>query len=171
MGYLENNNIVYNKEDTYIPYIVNNYSRKEVLLEIGAGISSTRVFSEYFDKMYSVENNKAFENKYNSNYIHIDLESKTGWYNQEDFKNNIPKDYDLIFLDGPQGGHNPPFQDKRPFRYGFCSLNWESIKKDVTIIVDDIYRDWREREVVKFLKEHGYSCTDHEKFAVCEPPK
>jgi len=61
------------------------------------------------------------------------------------------------------------FFEKRPFRLGFCEISWDVIKKDVPIIVDDIWRDWRERDVVKFLKDKGYECTDYEKFSVCEP--
>lgn len=84
MGYLEDNNIDYPENDTFIPHAIENFSQDSILLEIGAGLHSTRVF-------------------------------------------------------------------------------------DVTIIVDDIGRDWKERKVVSFLKEKGYSCKNYEKFAVCEP--
>jgi len=172
MGYLEDNNIDYPENDTFIPYATETYSRDLTLLEIGAGLHSTRVFSQYFTKMYSIENNSRFENIYHDNYIHIDLDPKTGWYNKKDFESRIPKDYDLIFLDGPAGycGFTGMISsEKRPFRLGFCEISWDVIKKDVPIIVDDIWRDWRERDVVKFLKDKGYECTDYEKFSVCEP--
>lgn len=169
MGYLEDNNIDYPKNDTFIPYAIENFSRDLILLEIGAGLHSTRVFSKYFKKMYSIENNSRFENIYHNNYIHVDIDPQTGWYKKEDFESRMPNDYDIIFLDGPVGGHNPPFTDQRPFRFGFCEVTWDVIKKDVTIIVDDIWRDWRERKVVSFLKEKGYLCKNYEKFAVCEP--
>jgi len=97
MGYLEDNNIDYPENDTFIPYATETYSRDLTLLEIGAGLHSTRVFSQYFTKMYSIENNSRFENIYHDNYIHIDLDPKTGWYNKKDFESRIPKDYDLIF--------------------------------------------------------------------------
>ena len=169
MGYLEDNNIDYPDNDTFIPFAIDNFPRDITLLEIGAGLHSTRVFSKYFNKMYSIENNPKFENIYHDNYIHIDLDPKTGWYNKEDFGSRIPEDYDIIFLDGPAGGHSPPFTDKRPFRFGFCEISWSVIKKDVTIIVDDTWRDWKERMVVEFLKNNGYTCKDYEKFVVCEP--
>lgn len=171
MGYLEDNDIDYPHNDTFIPYAVANFSRDTIMLEIGAGLHSTRIFSKYFTKMYSIENNRKFENIYHNNYIHIDIDQNTGWYKKEDFESKIPDDYDVIFLDGPAGGYNPPFTDKRPFRFGFCSISWDAIKKDVPIIVDDISRDWRESEVVSFLDTKGYRCIDFDKFAVCEPPK
>ena len=31
--------------------------------------------------------------------------------------------------------------------------NWDCIKKDVDIIIDDTDRDWLERDVVKFLQK------------------
>ena len=169
MNYIQEHNIQYPDNDTYIPYVTENFSRDLTLLEIGAGLHSTRIFSEYFTKMYSIESNTQFENIYHNNYIHIDIDPKTGWYDKSNFENKLPYDYDIIFLDGPTGGHVPPFKDERPFRFGFCTVTWDVMRKDVPIIVDDIWRDWKERLVVEFLKQEGYACRTFEKFAVLEP--
>lgn len=155
----------------FINYIKNNYNKKDILLEIGAGYNSTKEFSKYFSKMYSIENNPRFCNLYNSNYILIPLDSD-GWYERSQFKKTIPNDYNLILLDGPLGGFNPPFKknDKYIYRYGFVKNNWDSIKKDVDIIIDDTDRNWYEKDVVQFLKEQGYICKDMKSFYVCSPP-
>ena len=170
-NFLEDNNIQYPEGDTSIPYIVENYTRQTVLLEIGAGLNSTRVFSQYFNKMYSIEDNPKYINIYHDNYIHVRKDNSTGWYEGSMFSELIPTDYDLIFLDGPMGGYDPPFNNTRPFRFGFCEINWKDIKKDVTIIVDDTVRPWRERSVVEFLSKNGYSVEDHGQFTVCTPEK
>ena len=155
----------------YIDYVKNNYDKNSVLLEVGAGHRSTKAFSDYFDKMYSVEGNVAFENIYHNNYIHVDIEGN-GWYNTEQFRDRLPEDYDFITFDGPAGGFDPPFvkNGERPYRFGLCSLSWNAIKKDVDIIVDDTSRDWWERDVVEFLKNNGYRCEEIDNlFTVCKP--
>lgn len=154
----------------FINYIKEKYSEDDVLLEIGAGYNSTKEFSCFFRKMYSVENNLKFCDLYSSNYIHVDLD-KDGWYKKDIFKQKLPNDYNLILLDGPLGGFDAPFikNESRIFRLGFARHNWDCIKKDVDIIIDDTDRDWLERDVVKFLKNKGYRCKDKGSFHVCSP--
>jgi len=169
MKNINDHNIKNMNNDTFIPYVIENFSRDLTLLEIGAGVGSTKAFSKHFKKMYSIEDNPKYENIYHNNYIHVDVDPKTGWYNKQEFENKIPNDYDVIFLDGPLGGHDYPFKDERPFRFGFCTITWNVMRKDVPIIVDDTWRDWKERLVVEFLKQNGYTCKNFEKFAVLEP--
>lgn len=154
----------------FINYIKEKYSKDDVLLEIGAGYNSTKELSCFFRKMYSVENNLKFCDLYSSNYIHVDLD-KDGWYKKDIFKQKLPNDYNLILLDGPLGGFDPPFikNESRIFRLGFVRHNWDCIKKDVDIIIDDTDRDWLERDVVKFLKNKGYRCKDKGSFHICSP--
>ena len=162
----------YPENDSFVPYMLENYPKDTVILEIGAGIISTKIFSQHFDKMYSVENNSRFADIYHDNYIKIDLDPTTGWYKADEFAEKLPQDYDVIFLDGPAGGFHLDVRIPREgglFRLGLCEKNWLHIKKDVDIIVDDIERDWKEREVVEFLRDKGYQCEDHGKFCVCRP--
>ena len=155
----------------YIEYVKENYNEDNTLLEIGAGHRSTKAFAEHFAKMYSIEGNPAFENIYHQNYIHVDIESN-GWYNVEQFADRLPEDYTFITFDGPAGGFDPPFikNHDRPYRFGFCSLSWDTIKKDVDIIVDDTNRNWWEKDVVDFLINQGYHCEQIDGlFTVCKP--
>jgi len=152
----------------YIDYVKENYGSDTVLFEIGAGHRSTKAFSEHFDKMYSVEHNPRFCNLYHNNYLQVPLD-KDGWYNTSLFSQALPEDYSLIVLDGPVGGFDPPFIKRldKVFRMGFCR-HFDELKKNVDIIVDDTCRNWYEKDVVKFLADKGYNCTDTEYYSVCK---
>lgn len=154
----------------FVDYVVSNFSQSEVVLEFGAGLGSTKTFSEYFSKVYSVENNKKYCDLYNSNYLHVPLDAN-GWYNNQELEKVLPTDYSLLILDGPLGGYDSPFvKDQfKVFRSGFFRVSWDLIKKDVVIIVDDTDRDWHERDVVSFLSDSGYQCVKHKTFFVCTP--
>lgn len=156
-----------NKLHDFINYVNNNYPKDLTVLEIGAGYNSTSLFYKNFKKIYSIENNKKFINLYHNNYIHIELDKDTGWYDADDFREKIPNDYDIIVLDGPLGGHSKPLDSPKPFRLGFCEISWDAIRKDVPIIVDDIDRDWREKKIVEFLESDGYNCECRKQFAIC----
>lgn len=158
----------------YIKYVIDNFPKNSCILEIGAGHRSTKAFATHFYKLYSIEHNRKFIGHYNSNYIQISLNQKTGWYNAKQFSENLPQDYDLLILDGPPGGHDPRFSDDeqpnrdKDFRHGFCE-SFSFIKKDVIIIVDDTHRNWKELEVVDFLKQQGYETKVFKGFTVCTP--
>jgi len=154
----------------FIKYVVNNYSPDEIILEIGAGYGSTKTFSEYFHKMYSVENNHKYCNLYHDNYLQVDL-AEDGWYDSSKLELVLPDDYTILILDGPLGGCDPPFikKDDKPFRSGFFRKSWDLFKKDVPIIVDDTDRDWHERDVVSFLENNNYECEKKGNFHLCLP--
>lgn len=151
-------------------YFLDNFSPDDIILEIGAGYQSTKFFSENFNKMYSIESEKRYCDLFHKNYLHVPL-STDKWYDADVLEQVIPNDYTVIFLDGPAGGYDAPFvrNDKLLYRSGFYKKSWDVFKHDVPIIVDDINRDWHERDVVDFLVNNGYSKEEHETFCVCRP--
>lgn len=153
----------------YIDYVKDNYSKDFNILEIGAGHRSTKAFSEYFKKIYSIEHDPKFCNIYHDNYINIPVE-QDGWYNRSKFNDLLPLDYDLIIFDGPKGGFDFPFSksDKKVFRSGFCD-HFTNIKKDVDVIIDDTDRNWHEKDVVEFFKSKNYQCIDKQYYTICRP--
>ena len=97
--------------------------------------------------------NKLYIGKYKSTYIHApirnyeiggselfgdeefftapDIPEQKGWYDPDIVKKNLPTQYDLILVDGPNG---------RFGRGGFYKyLDW--FNTDVPIIIDDVGRD------------------------------
>jgi len=157
---------------SYIKHVIENFSKETIILEIGAGHRSTKQFSDHFDKIYSIEHNERFIGHYSSSYIHVKLDDQTKWYDIDTFREKLPKDYDLLILDGPPGGYRPNDRSVvgKKFRYGFCD-SFPDIKKDITIIVDDTHRPWKELEVVEFLKDNGYKTETKEGFTICIPKK
>ena len=62
------------------------------LLEFGSG-RATEIFSKYY-RVYSVEENSEWLNKYRSTYIHAPI--KDGWYDRAILEKDLPKNYDVI---------------------------------------------------------------------------
>jgi hypothetical protein len=111
-------------------WIIKNIKKNSTILELGSG-SGTKELSKLY-KVYSVEHNENFLNKYPSNYIYAPIKEKNGqlWYDTEVLKNEIPKSYDLILIDGPPGNIG-----RMPFLE-----NLELFNLDVPIMVDDTNR-------------------------------
>ena len=107
------------------------------ILEFGSGIVSEE-FSKYYN-VYSVEHNKEWVNKYNTNYIHAPLikydDLDYPWYDTNILKKDLPKDYDLILVDGPPAGRN--ITARHGFYYNLDLFNL----KDKILIFDDIERE------------------------------
>jgi hypothetical protein len=99
------------------------------ILEFGSGLL-TREFAKYY-KMYSVENNIEYLNKYNSTYIYAPM--KDNWYDVERLKRGLPKRYDLIIVDGPVN------VGQKQRRHGFLK-NIDLFKTDIPILFDDLCR-------------------------------
>ena len=134
----------------------------KVILELGSG-EGTAELAKYY-RMYSIENQKEWINKYDSTYIYAPIkkyvnvkltedkwwgefsdkdafippigipgegsELQSGWFDPEIVKENLPKKYDLILVDGPNGLIG---------RGGFYKyLDYFDI--NVPIIIDDINR-------------------------------
>lgn len=121
-------------------WIRNNLKEGNTILELGSG-DGTRLLSERY-KMYSIENNEKWLNKYDSTYIHAPI--KNNWFDVEVLKKELPNDYDLILVDAPPG-----FNENA--RMGFYT-NIELFNTSVPIIIDDIHRPG-ERRLADNLKE------------------
>lgn len=113
------------------------------ILELGSG-AGTVVLSQYF-KMFSVENQPEWFNKYpdattyincrsmmyDSVYTAPDIPENYGWYHTDDIFPNLPEHYDLILVDGP-GGHHWG-------RGGFLK-HLDKFNTSVPIVFDDVNR-------------------------------
>jgi hypothetical protein len=156
---------------SYVSFVVKSFPPSSSVLEIGAGLHSTKDFSQYFREIHSVESNPDFVGLYDSNYIYCPVDDITGWYDDKRLEQQITFEYDLIILDGPEGLFRPPFTlpPMKVVRGGFYYLNWDLWKKDVPIIVDDTHRPWVERELVHLIVKEGYKATIFEGFTLLEP--
>jgi|TARA_B100000530_G_C15631833_1_gene358577 hypothetical protein len=103
------------------------------LLELGSG-RATEIFSKYY-KVYSVEENPEWLNKYNSTYIHAPI--KEGWYDTDILEKELPKNYEVILIDGPT---SPESLGRQKIRQEFLT-NLHLFNTDSIIFVDDIHRE------------------------------
>jgi len=113
------------------------------ILELGSGDVSTKYLSELY-RMTSVEDKAEFLNRYPSHYIHAPLVND--WFDTAILETQLPKDYDLILVDGPVG--SVP-------RAGFIK-NLRLFKTNVPIIVDDTWREVEKQMAVDLATQHGY---------------
>lgn len=103
------------------------------ILELGSGKVSTGAFCTRFN-VTSVDDNPEYLGIYPAKYIYAPLVN--GWYDPDMIYANIPKDYDLIFIDGPAGTGN---------RNGFLH-NLALFRLDVPMVFHDTHRQ-AEREL------------------------
>ena len=137
-------------------WIVENYPENSVILELGSGSGTKELVKKY--KVYSVEHNEewvGFEPK--SNYIFSPLVN--GWYDIKILKKRIPKEYDLLIIDGPPG-------ILRENILKHLSL----FKKNTVIIVDDTNRELDNKVSKKIAKKFKKGiieiCSDNKKFSI-----
>ena len=156
---------------SYVEFVCNNFNASTRILEIGAGYHSTNVFSKYFAKVHSIENNQDFIGLYNSNYIHCELNPITGWYENDQLRSALTFDYDLIILDGPEGLYRPPFllPPLMVVRAGFFYISWPLWKKGIPIIIDDTDRPWIEKGLAQLISREGYQLISHNGFSLLIP--
>ena len=108
-------------------WIIKNLPEKSTILELGSGTGSIELAKRY--KLYSVEHDKKWLGlTKRSHYIHAPI--KDNWYDAKILKKELPKEYDLILVDGPPGDIG---------RYGFLD-NIDLFNTKVPIIIDDIQR-------------------------------
>lgn len=107
-------------------YIRNNLEDGKTILELGSGWGTGQLAKHY--KVYSIEHDPGWLNKYGSHYIYAPI--KDGWYDVEVLMRELPEHYDLILVDGPPGTIG---------RQGFFT-NLHLFKSDVPIIFDDVDR-------------------------------
>ena len=106
------------------------------IIETGSGWGTGELAKSF--EMYSIEHDSHFLNIHNSNYIYADIiddfddnfPNETGWYNLDIIKKELPKDYDLILVDGPPGTIG---------RSGFYK-HLDMFRSNVPIIIDDVDR-------------------------------
>ena len=107
------------------------------IIELGSGWGTGQL-AKYFE-MFSIEHDSTFLNIHNSNYIHSPIKKHSdstfpddkGWYDPVVLKSQLPKEYDLVLVDGPPGTIG---------RSGFYT-NLDLFRKDVPIILDDVDRE------------------------------
>jgi len=143
-------------------YVRKILPKGKTMLEMGSGWASEQ-FSKHYT-VYSVEHNKKWVGKYNTNYIYAPIVNR--WYNPNILEKELPKEYDLILIDGPPGTIG---------RGGFYN-NLHLFNTDVTIIFDDINRKAEYDLMVKVSKKikRGfkiYKDSFRKKFGVIEAKK
>jgi len=126
------------------------------ILELGSGDASTRFLSSSY-RMTSVEHNPAYVNKYRSRYIHAPIVN--GWYDTAILETQLPRDYDLILVDGPVGSEP---------RAGFKN-NLGLFKTNVPIIIDDTWRDVEKQMAVDIAAKYGHELVVDEFWSVLIP--
>lgn len=132
------------------------------ILELGSG-EGTGELSKFY-KMYSIEHDEKWLNKYQSSYIYAPLVD--GWYDVKILRNHLPKTCDLILVDGP-----PAHKEKiSKARHGFYR-NIRLFNTKVPIIIDDVHRVYDREHLVrlsKLLKKEPeiFKCKDRKMFGV-----
>jgi len=143
----------YSMSETCFNYIKEILPEGKTILELGSGWGTGELAKHY--KMFSIESSLEWIDKYNSTYIYApikyyndfdfkapEIPKNVGWFDPEIVKKNLPKGYDLIFVDGPWGPHG---------RGGFYKyLDW--FNTDVPIILDDVNRI-AEKALIKKVSE------------------
>ncbi len=107
-------------------FIRNILPEGKTIVEMGSGWASGEL-SKYYT-VYSIEHDRKWLNKYDTNYIFAPIKDR--WYDVDIVENNLPKEYDLILVDGPPGHIG---------RGGFLS-HLNIFKTDIIIIFDDVNR-------------------------------
>lgn len=121
-------------------FINNILKENSTILEFGSGRVS-EILNKKFN-VYSVEHDKKWVNRYKTNYIYSPLKKykdlKYEWYDIDILKNKLPKEIDLILIDGPPAGKNKP-----EARHGFLYFYDELFKRyeNLILIFDDIQRE------------------------------
>ena len=107
------------------------------ILELGSGWGTSQL-SNFFE-MYSVEHDLDFIDIHNSSYIYSSIKEysdsifpeEKGWYDIDALRNQLPREYDLILVDGPPGTIG---------RGGFYK-NLNLFNNNIPIILDDVERE------------------------------
>lgn len=108
-------------------YILQILPAGSTILELGSGWASGELSKNY--TVYSIEHNKRWLNKYQTNYIYAPIVNN--WYDTEVLKKELSLiQYDLILIDGPPGTIG---------RVGFYN-NLNLFNTDVIMIFDDVNR-------------------------------
>jgi len=108
-------------------WIDKNIPDGSTIVELGSGTGTKELVKKY--KVFSIEHDVKWVNLVSeSNYIFAPLID--GWYDVSIVKNKLPKEYDLVIVDGPI----------RKDRINFIK-NYQLFKTDIPIIIDDTNRN------------------------------
>ena len=125
----------------------------KILLEFGSGHATNKLSETY--KMYSVEHDKKWVNKYNSTYIYAPITTEKSempiinWYDVNVLKRQLPAEYDLILIDGPPVALSTNAMTRDGFRRNINLFNL----RDVIIVFDDIQRKGEMNSMILLAKE------------------
>jgi hypothetical protein len=129
-------------------YIIDRLPKDSTMLEIGAGLVSTDVFSKYFN-LYTIEESFVWLDKFPAKYIYSPIlnESNNNWYDRTYLENKLPEKYDIVFVDGPAGEGN---------RVELLN-NLDLFYTDCIWIFHDTYRDSEKKLAQDFADKTGKS--------------
>lgn len=117
-------------------WLEENLPEGSTILEFGSGTGTIELTKKY--TVYSVEQSEKFVGLAPlSNYIHAPLVDH--WYDADIVFKNIPKEYDLLLVDGPGGSE---------YRHNMAR-HWDKLNTNIPIIFDDTHRGYE----IKFAKE------------------
>ena len=120
-------------------WILSHLPDGSTILEFGSGVATGELAKHY--TMYSLEDNLGFvEKDYDTHYIYAPIYD--GWYHKIIVKRNLPKNYDLILIDGPQSEH----------RAGILS-NASLIDWSKPVVIDDMQHGGILQIAVKIAEE------------------
>ena len=109
-------------------WIWQNIKKGETIVELGAGLVSTRILSKRYN-LFSVEDNLDYVGLYSKAfYIHSEIDPNTQWYSLK--SEQLPIEFELLIIDGPSGSH---------LRSNILQCDW-IFDRTKTIIVDDTWR-------------------------------
>lgn len=102
----------------------------DTILELGSGAGTAILLEKYV--VYSVEHDPEWiiRRFFPNASIMIPAPLEGGWYDRAIVNAHIPKDYDLLIIDGPVGSDS---------RIKFLQ-NFDLFRVDVPILIDDVHR-------------------------------
>lgn len=130
-------------------WIYNNIPHGSKILELGSG-NGTKELVKYYS-VFSIEENEKWVGVVpTSNYIYSPLKQYPNankhsccWYDV-DYLKDLPKDYDLIIIDGPVGNN----------RGNFIHFK-ELFKSDVPYVIDDTNREGDKKMALQLAESLG----------------
>lgn len=132
-------------DDNLYEFIRKVLPEGSTILELGSGAGTARLVKHY--KVYSVEHDKEWLNKYGSTYFytslrwHKPIKNHDGdtWYNSDILRSHLNGlTYDLLLIDGPP-----------QYRVGFVKY-FELFNPNVIMVFDDLQRS-KEESIVKSI--------------------
>jgi hypothetical protein len=125
--------------DELFKWLTENLPKGKTILEFGSGrgtIELTKLWT-----VYSVEQDKKWLGiASDAKYIYAPI--KDGWYDSDIVFSEIPKEYDLIIIDGPMGSD---------LRFGI-DKHLDKLNTNIPIIIDDTHREKDKTHAITLAK-------------------